>query len=437
MSRGTLAASALLPLFLVACEPGGITVGDKADTGIGDTDPGDTDTDTDVDDTGDTDPDDTDTGDTDDTGGPILPTYDWLVDCNGGGDFTTIQAAIEAATSGDRIALAPCEYHERIDYISKYLDIYGLEGSANTTIDGDYTGTVVNVENAESDGTRLAGVSIEDGIDGTQGSALEVYYASLKLEDVVFAGNGESFAVAHLNVAWVDMVDVVFEDNDIVAGGQAIFADGGILTATGLRADCGAGDYALWQHTATLLLDTELTCDAGYGLLSYHGEIQVKRSRIEGGIAGIYAYDEEDTPSERAYVYNSAIGGGVEGARFEYMSVYVANSVFWGADAGLALLANSTTSWMISSVFTGSACGISADVAHTASHNAFWGNTADTCGLTATSSVTSDPGFASFPDDLSVDASSPLVNAGYPDAAWDDVDGTRNDIGLGGGRWAE
>ncbi|MDP2305360.1 MAG: hypothetical protein Q8P18_04980 [Pseudomonadota bacterium] len=443
MSRLSLSPLALLPLWLLACDGSGIELGEKPvdsidDTGPDDSGPDDTDTvdDTDTDDTDDTDvPDDTGP---DDTGTkPSFPDYDWLVDCNGGGDFTTIQAAIDAATSGDRIGLAPCEYHERINYISKYLDIFGIEGSAHTVIDGDYGGTVVDVEDAESDGTRLAGVSIEDGYDPAGGSALEVYYASLELEDVVFAGNGESLAVAHLIVGWVDMVDVVFEDNEIIAGGEAILTDGGSFSATRLRADCGAGDYAIWQHNATLLLDNELTCAAGYGLYSYHGELQVKRSRIEGGIAGIYAYDEEDTPSERAYIYNSAIGGGVEGARFEYMSVYIGNSVFWGAEAGLALLANSTGSWMVSNVFLNGACGITSDLAHTASHNAFWGNTANTCGLTSASAVTADPGFASFPEDLSIDASSPLVNAGYPDASWNDLDGSRNDIGLGGGRWAE
>ena len=431
---------ALLPFALLACEPGAIAIGDKAgDTGLADTDTTDTD-DTDPSDDTDT-TGDTDTGGPDDTGdtdqGPIIPTYDILVDCAGGGDFLTIQEAIDAAVSGDRIALAPCEYHERIDYLGKYLDIYGIEGSAETVIDADYGGTAVDVEGAESDFTRLAGVSIEDGYDPAGGSALEVHYASLKLEDVVFAGNGESYAVAMLTVGWVDMIDVVFEDNDILPGGQAIFADGGSLSATNLRADCGAGDYALWQHNATLLLDNELTCDAGYGLYSYHGELQVKRSRIEGGISGIYAYDELDTPSERAYVYNSVIGGGVEGARFEYMSVYLANNVFWGADAGVVFLANDPSSWLLSNVFVGAACGISTDAAYTAAYNGFWNTAAEGCGVTPTASVSGDPGFVAFPDDLTIAGSSPLVDAGYPDATWNDLDGTRNDIGITGGRWAE
>lgn len=423
----------LPPLLLVACEAETIKLEG------GEPVPGDTaaDTDTDADPDTDVDPD-TDTSEPfDDTAGPELPDWDWYVDCDGAGDFTTIQAAIDAATSGDRIALAPCEYHERIDFRSKYLDIFGVEGSAATIIDGDYGGTVVDVENAEAGGTRLAGVTIEDGYDPTGGSGLEVTYASIVLEDVVFAGNGESWAVARLNVGFVDMIDVVFEDNAILAGGQAIWTDGGILTATRLRADCGDGDYALWQHNATLLLDNELTCEAGYGLYSYHGELQVKRSRIHGGIAGIYAYDEEDSPSERGIVYNSFVSGGSEGARFEYMSVYVANSVLWGPDAGLALLANDGASWAIANVFVDAACGVDADTAYTASYNAFWNVASAGCGTTPRDSVIGDPMFTSFPDDLTPLRGSPLRDAGYPDASWEDADGSRNDIGITGGPWAE
>jgi hypothetical protein len=172
-------------------------------------------------------------------------------------------------------------------------------------------------------------------------------------------------------------------------------------------------------------------------MVSYHGELQVKRSRVTGGISGIYAYDEEDTPSERAIIYASAIGGGVEGARFEYMTVTIGNSVFWGETAGLALAYNSTSSWVVASAFLNGECGISGDQAYSASHNAFWDNTADVCGLTSASSVTADPLFASFPEDLTLDAGSPLIDAGYPGGDWLDLDGSRNDIGRYGGPWAE
>jgi hypothetical protein len=379
-----------------------------------------------------------DDGGSGDTGEePQLPDYDILVDCEGSAEYTTIQDAINGATSGDRIALMPCDYHERIDYIGKWLDIYGLEGPEVTRIDGDDAGTVVNVESAEGAGTRLAGVTIRDGLDIDGGSAIEVTLSALKLENVIIEENNDSLYVAYLINALVDMEDVIIRSNGIIATGAAIYTDGGILTATRLEADCDKGDYAMWQHNATLLLDTTLTCDAGYGLYSYHGELQIKRGDIYGGIAGVRAYDEEDTPSEQAIIYNSRVGGGSVGIHLDYMTVSIANNVVWGGDAAIELLANSTSSWIIANVLTESACGIESDVNHTASYNAFWANGSDTCGLTATNSVTADPEFASFPDDLSISSSSPLIDAGYPGVDWYDPDGTRNDIGLTGGPWAD
>jgi hypothetical protein len=39
--------------------------------------------------------------------------------------------------------------------------------------------------------------------------------------------------------------------------------------------------------------------------------------------------------------------------------------------------------------------------------------------------------------DLHLQGGSPLVDAGVPEAAYDDVDGTRNDIGVYGGRFTQ
>jgi len=51
-------------------------------------------------------------------------------------DFATIQGAINAATSGDDIVVAPGIYAENLDYLGKTLLITSTGGSAVTTIDG-------------------------------------------------------------------------------------------------------------------------------------------------------------------------------------------------------------------------------------------------------------------------------------------------------------
>jgi hypothetical protein len=96
-----------------------------------------------------------------------------------------------------------------------------------------------------------------------------------------------------------------------------------------------------------------------------------------------------------------------------------------------------TASYARNSVFMGGVCGITSDQPLTEKFNAFWGNTTDGCGTTVSPAVSDDPLFSNFPDDLSLLPGSPLIDAGDPNATYDDVDGSRNDIGMYGGPWGQ
>jgi|GEM_PF-4379154 len=92
----------------------------------------------------------------------------WLVAQDGSGDFTTIQAAIDAGADGDVIAVRPGVYHERINMRGKALTVQGLAPEdpdvvAATVIDGDAGGTVVTCVTAEVATTVLRGLTITNG----------------------------------------------------------------------------------------------------------------------------------------------------------------------------------------------------------------------------------------------------------------------------------
>jgi hypothetical protein len=379
------------------------------------------------------------TGATTTTPGVTGPAPDWTVDCNGNGDFVTIQDAIDGAQSGQRIGVQPCTYHERIDFDGKVLEIYGIQGSAQTILDGDETGTVVNIETYEGLGTRIAGMTITGGDDDDDGSAIEVHEAYLELEDVVLRDNGESNAVLYLNIAFVDLKNVHIYDNDILSTGNAIWSDSGNLTIEDSTIDCDGGQAGIWHHNNLILQDTEVFCAGEYGIEDYHGEDNIRRSVVYGGSVGIYAHDTEslpdmpDNPTERFWLWNSNVQGGDVGLDLRYMNGAIYNSVLAGSDSALFMLQNNVATHGASNVYANATCGIVGDQAFDALFSAFWNNDSDGCGLTVTPTVTSDPLFVAFPLDLNLQAGSPLINAGPPGAINNDVDGSRNDIGVHGG----
>jgi hypothetical protein len=57
-----------------------------------------------------------------------------LVDCGGGGEYLTIQEAIDAADSGDTLLIAPCEYPENLVVGGKCLTLQGFGPDVTTIV---------------------------------------------------------------------------------------------------------------------------------------------------------------------------------------------------------------------------------------------------------------------------------------------------------------
>ena len=87
----------------------------------------------------------------------------WTVDGAGGGDYASIQAAIDAAQSGDEIAVAPGTYRETIDFQGKAIHLYSTAGAESTTIDGAGRPHVVQCVSGEGPDTILEGFTITGG----------------------------------------------------------------------------------------------------------------------------------------------------------------------------------------------------------------------------------------------------------------------------------
>ena len=87
----------------------------------------------------------------------------WFVDDDGKADFNTIQAAINAASSGDYIAVLEGVYVESIDFLGKDITVEG-ESAEKVIIDGSKNASsVVTFKNGESNQAMISRCTIKGG----------------------------------------------------------------------------------------------------------------------------------------------------------------------------------------------------------------------------------------------------------------------------------
>ncbi|MCB9852490.1 MAG: right-handed parallel beta-helix repeat-containing protein [Phycisphaerales bacterium] len=157
-------------------------------------------------------------------GGGIL-----IVDCTGAGDYTTIQAAIDAAVDGDEVVVMPntCNAQGRwtspIDFVGKAITVRSMspddESVVNATIiDGlNSIGPLVRMASNETSDSILDGLTIVNGLGGTQwtpagfvrfGGGVDVHHASPTIRRCAFAGNNSGGYGGAIRVEGGELVSI-------------------------------------------------------------------------------------------------------------------------------------------------------------------------------------------------------------------------------------
>lgn len=88
------------------------------------------------------------------------------------GDYGTIQEAIDASVNGDTVLVAPGTYVENLFYHGKAITVRSRYGPANTTIDGNQSGSVVAFMLSEHEDSVLDGFTITNGSGTWIGTSL-------------------------------------------------------------------------------------------------------------------------------------------------------------------------------------------------------------------------------------------------------------------------
>jgi len=81
--------------------------------------------------------------------------------------YSTIQAAINAASNGDTVRVSDGTYTENINFLGKAIKVEHLGSPYNCIIDGNQSGSVVTFDNGETNTSILDGFTITNGT-GTQ-----------------------------------------------------------------------------------------------------------------------------------------------------------------------------------------------------------------------------------------------------------------------------
>lgn len=174
-----------------------------------------------------------------------------IVDATGGGDHTTIQAAIDAAVDGDEIQVRPGVYRgsgtEVIDLAGKRVRIRALHGSPFTFIDGEGVRRCVNATGGETNATSLEGFTITNGQglwvdldgDGTVGELEEIGGGAIlvssrpRFVDCVFRSNTADVGGAvHARQAPATYLRCIFLENVAIVGGAVSNSEESSATIT-------------------------------------------------------------------------------------------------------------------------------------------------------------------------------------------------------------
>ncbi len=153
----------------------------------------------------------------------------WEINQDGTGNFTTIQEGIVAAVDADTVLVYPGLYFENVDFLSKsiilgslYLTTGDEEYVSQTVINGNQTGSCVEVRDCIEDYTTLSGFTLTNG-SGSQSSPtnLSIIGGGVMLrnsilaiiECVIYNNEAESGGGIHCHSSQLSLISVTIKHN--------------------------------------------------------------------------------------------------------------------------------------------------------------------------------------------------------------------------------
>ncbi len=369
-----------------------------------------------------------------------LPWGDGSVD----NPMISIQDAIDVASGC--VVVQPGTYAETIDFLGKDLLVSSTGGSGETVIDATSIGdAVVTFAAGETAAAELRGFTLKGGeghLETTSTSSSCGSSATCTSYYYTYCGGG-----VYLDGTSPTLADVVITDNQLPLASVTTSGNDTYTTSS------YGGGMCLMGSTLDLT-DVEISlnfADQGGGIyVDSASSLTLTRAQllnndaVDGGAlstAGALIFNNVIS------AFNTATADGA-GMLATAGNLVVLNTVFAGESGTSVYLSGSSAAIVRSSIlYDSTEYGVEVDsgAVWSGSYNNVYGNsygnysgTPDTTG--SNGNLSTDPMFAAYSDDgdhtndiFSLSVGSPMIDAGNPTGAYEDVDGTRGDMGAYGG----
>ncbi len=159
------------------------------------------------------------------------------VNWDGTGDYTTIQAGINAAVSGvDTVQVAEGTYYENINFNGKNIILTSIEPTdpnivADTIIDGGSNGSVVTFSGSENSSCELRGFTITNG-NAYDGGGIYGNFTGAKISECIITGNYAGDDGGGLHRCNGVITNCTITDNFAIRGGGLYWCNGQITNCT-------------------------------------------------------------------------------------------------------------------------------------------------------------------------------------------------------------